>query len=97
MLLDRERKLLRILYNYFSVHQRMPRMLELKAKTGGDEESIQRSLQTLVDEAYILWEAGSPVEQIIILEGWERKRCPMEGKQPLPSHTESGSRYWTEY
>ncbi|QDA30199.1 hypothetical protein [Paenibacillus polymyxa] len=96
MLPDRERKLLRILYNYFSVRRRMPGMIELKAKTGGDEVSIHQTLQALADEKYIIWEEGLSVEQIVILEGWERKPSP-DGKQPLAPHIESDLSYWTKY
>ncbi|MDN4090923.1 hypothetical protein [Paenibacillus polymyxa] len=71
-------------------------MIELKAKTGGDEVSIHQTLQALADEKYIVWEEGLPLEQIVILEGWERQSSSGE-KQPLAPQIESDLSYWTKY
>ncbi|MEJ3720055.1 hypothetical protein WGM54_18895 [Paenibacillus polymyxa] len=47
MLPDIERKLLRMLYNFFAQQQRMPTMQELEIKTGRRIEDIQAGLLSL--------------------------------------------------
>lgn len=77
MLSDLERKLLRILYNFSTQHGRMPRMPELRQKTGRRREDISAALRRLVEQQYILWPDNPSLETIVILEAWERE-------QPLP-------------
>lgn len=71
MLDDLERKLLRILYNFSSLHGRMPRMPELQQKTGRPREEITGALRILVEQQYILWPDNPVLDTITILEAWE--------------------------
>lgn len=72
-------------------------MLELKAKTGVNEESIQRALQTLTDDKYIVWEKDSSLDQVVILEGWERNDHLLRGKRSLAPSAQNDLSYWTDH
>ncbi|WP_044880224.1 hypothetical protein, partial [Paenibacillus sp. IHBB 10380] len=71
MLEDLERKVLRILCNFSSMHQTMPTMRELEIKTGKRAERIKHVLMELEKKMYISWEDKSRVDGIIIMEAWE--------------------------
>ncbi|AJE54183.1 hypothetical protein [Paenibacillus polymyxa] len=90
MLSDIERKLLRILYNFFAQQRRMPTMQELEIKTGRRTEDIRAGLLVLEKDNYILWDDKSSLRDIVILEGWERG-------QVRPLSAGDASRYFTEY
>ncbi|MGG4499580.1 hypothetical protein [Paenibacillus polymyxa] len=90
MLSDIERKLLRILYNFFAQQRRMPTMQELEIKTGRRTEDIRSGLLALEKDNYILWDDKSSLRDIVILEGWERG-------QTRPMSPGDANRYFTEY
>ncbi|GAA4828220.1 hypothetical protein GCM10023310_01200 [Paenibacillus vulneris] len=71
MLKDIERKILRIIGNYFILHKRTPSIQELEIKTGRSREGIMEVLTLLVQERYIEWSPSAP-NRIVILEAWER-------------------------
>lgn len=94
MLSDIERKLLRILYNFFAQQRRMPTMQELEIKTGRRTEDIRAGLLALEKDNYILWDDKSSLRDIVILEGWERGQSrPMSP----PMSPGDANRYFTEY
>ncbi|MBY7736252.1 hypothetical protein MJ749_13150 [Paenibacillus polymyxa] len=90
MLPDIERKLLRILYNFFAQQQCMPTMQELEIKTGRSVEDIKSGLLSLENDNYITWEDQSDTRHIVIIEGWERGRS-------RPMSPGDANRYFTEY
>lgn len=92
MLPDLERKILRILYNYLGQRRRMPSMHELEVKTGQNKSRIHQALLLLESEDYIAWENKANLEDIQILEGWER-----EADLPKPVLTHGTVDYWTKY
>ncbi|URJ60834.1 hypothetical protein [Paenibacillus polymyxa] len=102
MLPDLERKLLRILYNYFAQHRHMPTMAELTVKTGKRDAEITDALRHMEQERYITWENNSSTQHVVLLEGWERpstqRRTQAETRrsttQTMPS---DGTEYWTNY
>nr|WP_255305279.1 hypothetical protein [Paenibacillus sp. Mc5Re-14] len=102
MLPDLERKLLRILYNYFAQHRHMPTMAELSAKTGRRDSEITAALRHMEQERYITWEKNTGTQHIVLLEGWERpstyKPAQVEAGRPSTQTIQSGStEYWTNY
>lgn len=90
LLPDIERKLLRILYNFFAQKRRMPTMNELEVKTGRSVTDIKVGLLSLEKDNYILWDDKSSLRDIVILEGWERG-------QTRPMSSGDANRYFTEY
>ena len=90
MLSDIERKLLRILFNFFRQKLRMPTMQELEVKTGRSVEDIRTGLLALEQDNYITWEDKSNTQHIVVLEGWERG-------QIRPMSPGDANRYFTEY
>lgn len=90
MLPDIERKLLRILFNFFRQKRRMPTMNELEVKTGRRVEDIRTGLLALEQDNYITWEDKSDTRHIVIIEGWERG-------QIKPMSAGDASRYFTEH
>nr|WP_244188386.1 hypothetical protein [Paenibacillus kribbensis] len=102
MLPDLERKLLRILYNYFAQHRHMPTMTELTVKTGKRDTEITAALRHMEQERYITWENSTGTQHVILLEGWERpsvhSRTPMEtGRSNTPTTPPDNTEYWTNY
>lgn len=102
MLPDLERKLLRILYNYFAQHRHMPTMTELTIKTGRRDAEITAALRHMEQERYITWENKTGTQHVILLEGWERpsspRNTPVETGHPIIPTTPPGStEYWTDY
>ncbi|MGG1615536.1 hypothetical protein ACIFQM_06115 [Paenibacillus sp. NRS-1782] len=99
MLPDLERKLLRILYNYFAQHRHMPTMTELTVKTGKRDNEITAALRHMEEECYITWENNSSTQHVVLLEGWERPSTdrgtrPETGRSTTP---QGGTEYWTNY
>lgn len=92
MLEDIERKLLRILANYLSRHNSIPTMEQLETMTGRRKGQIIQTLTNLEKQKYILWENKSSVENIQILEAWERGREPANRR-----FISSNIDYWTQY
>ncbi|MFB5676505.1 hypothetical protein ACE3NQ_15600 [Paenibacillus terreus] len=103
MLPDFERKLLRILYNFFAMHRRMPTAAELSVRTGRQPRDITAGLLHLEQERYIQWDDRSSTRHVVILEGWERPEphqsspVRMERSSRGTAVVEDGTRYWTEY
>lgn len=92
MLADSERKLLRILSNYLTRHNIMPNMEQLETMAGKRKDQIIRSLKELEKQEYVQWENKSSVNNVVILEAWERGTAPT--KSPSISR---GADYWTMY
>ncbi|MET3846898.1 hypothetical protein [Paenibacillus sp. OAE614] len=92
MLADSERKLLRILSNYLTRHNKMPTIDQLETMAGKRKDQIIQSLRELEKQQYIRWENKSSVEYVVILEAWERGTAPT--KSPNISR---GANYWTMY
>lgn len=102
MLPDLERKLLRILYNYFAQHRHMPTMTELTVKTGKRDAEITAALRHMERERYITWENKTGTQHVILLEGWERssiqRRTPTEtGRSTISTTPLYNTEYWTNY
>ncbi|MFK4303116.1 hypothetical protein ABH892_003236 [Paenibacillus sp. RC254] len=102
MLPDLERKLLRILYNYFAQHRHMPTMTELTVKTGKRDSEITAALRHMEQERYITWENNSSTQHVVLLEGWERPSTdrgtrPETGRSTTPTTPQGGTEYWTNY
>nr|WP_244310768.1 hypothetical protein [Paenibacillus ottowii] len=102
MLPDLERKLLRILYNYFAQHRHMPTMAELSAKTGRRDSEITAALRHMEQERYITWENSTGTQHIVLLEGWERpstyRHAQVEAARSTSPTSQSGNtEYWTNY
>lgn len=93
MLPDIERKLLRILFNFFRQKRRMPTMPELEIKTGRSVEDIRTGLLALEKGNYITWEDKSDTRDIVIIEGWERD----QKISTPPTSPGAANRYFTEY
>lgn len=91
MLADSERKLLRILSNYLTRHNKMPNLEQLESMAGKRKDLIIQSLRKLEKQEYIRWENKSSVEHIVILEAWER------GAAPKSPNISRGADYWTMY
>lgn len=88
MLEDNERKLLRILYNFFSLYRRMPEWRELFFKTGKTTQELSQILLSLEHKQYIYWDNKLEVNSVVMIQGWERKEKTV---LPLPES------YWTQY
>ncbi|MFF2154205.1 hypothetical protein ACFVVQ_02740 [Paenibacillus chitinolyticus] len=71
MLSDKERKVLRILYNFSNIHHRMPDQTELETKSGYNQENIKQALSTLREQGYIM---GNKLSEIKIIEAWPREK-----------------------
>lgn len=95
MLLDIERKLLRILYNYSTQRHRMPTIDELEIKTGRSRQDIYAGLLGLVEQQYIFWPDNPKLDTIVILEAWERDQ-PIQ-RPKIKTTTGSNIDYWTKY
>lgn len=80
------------MYNYTSQRRRMPTINELEIKTGQSKKRIEEALFLLEKENYILWEDKSSLDQIVIIEGWER-----ESDLPKQPTIKANAQYWTEY
>lgn len=72
MLPDLERKLLRILFNFTIQRRRMPMMGELERMTGRGKKDILEGLRQLERERYIHWPNPPELEEILVLEAFER-------------------------
>jgi len=92
MLKDIERKLLRILSNYASRHNKLPTMDQLETMSGKRKDQIFQALRELEIQEYIQWENKPSVESIRILEAWERGTAPTKS-----NYTTRGADYWTMY
>ena len=90
MLEDLERKILRILYNYFTIHRIFPTIKELQIKTGKKEGRIKHVLLELERKGYVSWEDKSTLDSIIILKAWEQE----SSHHATPSR---GTEYWSSY
>lgn len=72
MLQDIERKVLRVISNFFAIRRRPPTIDELCVKTGRTRGGIMQVLDVLAREEYIEWDRMQP-DRIVLLEAWERK------------------------
>ena len=90
MLEDLERKILRILYNFYSMHNVFPTIKELQIKTGKKEGRIKHVLLELEKKGYISWEDKRSIDSIIILKAWEQE-------ESRHSTTSRNTEYWSSY
>lgn len=101
MLPDFERKLLRIMYNFFAQHRRMPTSGEWTNKTGKRAQDITEGLLYLEREHYISWENKASVQGIVMLEAWERTATKSQSygsrSDTTPASVKDGTEYWTSY
>lgn len=95
MLEDAERKLLRVLFNFFAKNRRMPVWQELTAITGKHRADLTRTLLSLERQQYIVWARRESPHTILLIEGWERReRLPARHRATSGS---AGISYWTQY
>lgn len=73
MLMDIERKVLRIVANYSAGRRRTPTVDELCIKTGRSRGGIMTVLDVLAREEYIEWQRSKP-DKMTVIEAWERRR-----------------------
>ena len=93
MLDDQERKLLRVLYNFFAHHRRMPVWRELSAITYRSIDELIHTLTVLENKRYIYWDNKEDLETLIMIDGWER-----ETRRPrTPTPRSEDASYWTQY
>lgn len=92
MLDDAERKLLRILFNFFASRRRMPVWKELTAMTYKTRAQLTDILLSLESQQYIHWQDHAGPHTIVMIEGWERKDTPLP-RRFAPADTS----YWTQY
>ncbi|MFE4569937.1 hypothetical protein [Paenibacillus chitinolyticus] len=67
MLSDTERKVLRILYNFSSVHHCMPDLSELETKSGSNQEKLKLALSGLREKGHII---GKKLSEVKIIKPW---------------------------
>lgn len=92
LLKDSERKLLRILSNYLSRHNKLPTLEQLETMAGKRKDQIIQALMELEKQGFIRWENKSSVEYVVILQAWENGMSSI--KSPNISR---GADYWTMY
>ncbi|MFD3262248.1 hypothetical protein ACE3MQ_27010 [Paenibacillus lentus] len=94
MLPDLERKLLRIIYNFWSQRRRIPTMKELERTTGRAERDIVTALHQLEREEYLQWPDKSTLHTMRLLNV-----LPSEGQAKIKSRSglRSDIDYWTNY
>lgn len=92
MLDDFERKLLRVLYNFFARQRRMPSWRELSAMTYRSADELVHPLTALENRQYIYWDNKNDPSTIIMISGWERRE-----KRPRTTAQATDSSYWTQY
>ncbi|AFH60344.1 hypothetical protein ACVNS2_16685 [Paenibacillus caseinilyticus] len=85
MLQDIERKVLRIIGNYWSGRHRCPSIDELMIKTGRSKEGIYKVLQVLAREQYIEWSPTVP-QVMLVIDPYERD-APTSRALPARAHT----------
>lgn len=90
MLPDLERKLLRIIYNYWSQRRRMPTMTELERTTGRYERDIVAALQQLEVEEYLIWPDKSNLLSLKLIHIPQPEEKARRGMR-------SDIEYWTNY
>ncbi|WP_458121767.1 hypothetical protein [Paenibacillus sp. Z6-24] len=92
MLDDFERKLLRVLFNFFARHRRMPSWRELSAMTYRSADELVHTLTALENRQYIYWDNKNDPSTIIMIQSWERRE-----KRPRTTSQATDSSYWTQY
>ncbi|GAA0137763.1 hypothetical protein YSY43_46040 [Paenibacillus sp. YSY-4.3] len=94
MLPDLERKLLRIIYNFWSQRRRIPSMKELERTTGRTERDILAALRRLEGDGFLNWPDKSTLNTLRLLN------VP-EAEEPAKARPRRGLRsdieYWTNY
>lgn len=94
MLPDLERKLLRIIYNFWTQRRRVPTMKELERTTGRPQRDIVATLHNLERNQYIQWPDKSTLHSIRLLHVSTPVQKPMvRERRGLRSDIE----YWTDY
>ncbi|MGF7036612.1 SOS-response transcriptional repressor LexA [Paenibacillus mucilaginosus] len=85
MLSDIERKILRIIANYWSGRHRCPSIEELMIKTGRSKEGIYKVLEVLAKEEYIEWSPTIP-QVMLVIDPYERD-APTNRMGPVRTQT----------
>jgi len=92
MLPDLERKLLRIIYNFWSQRRRIPSINELERTTGRTERDILTALGRLEREEYLQWPDKSTLDTLRLLNLPElEEHAKSRPRRGLRSDIE----YWT--
>jgi len=86
---DSERKMIRILYNYFSQQRQMPGWVELTRKMGKDKQQVTDLLNGMSERSMIEWNGEDP-KSIVMMQRPESFRKPS-----IP--TKTAADYFTEY
>ncbi|TKJ83836.1 hypothetical protein PaeCFBP13512_22205 [Paenibacillus sp. CFBP13512] len=85
---DAERKIYKIIYNYFYKNNQMPDWTFLKTRTNKSKEDITKALQGLMDNGYITWQ-DDDVQSILMLK--------LDKSMPTPKSKENEvNRFYTE-
>ncbi|NQF16091.1 hypothetical protein HPY31_19520 [Brevibacillus sp. HB1.3] len=72
MLADIERKVLRIIGNYYAMKPNPPSIDVICVKTGRSHEGVMTVLEVLAREEYIEWRREKP-DKMEVITSWERK------------------------
>ncbi|WP_429845602.1 hypothetical protein [Brevibacillus sp. FIR094] len=72
MLTDIERKVLRIIGNYYAMKPKPPSIDVICVKTGRSREGVMTVLEVLAREEYIEWKRSEP-DNMEVITSWERK------------------------
>lgn len=87
MLHDSERKLFRVIYNYYAQNRQMPDYSFLQRSTGKSKEQISVTLNNLSDQSYVEWDKTNP-ESIHMLKQPDTKK---------EAQKVDGSKYFNEH
>ncbi|WP_055107268.1 hypothetical protein [Paenibacillus ihumii] len=94
MLPDLERKLLRIIHNFWSQRRRMPTLKELERTTGREERVILTAIGRLESDGYLQWPDKPKLDSLRLVNapgaGEQAKARPRGGLR-------SDIDYWTNY
>lgn len=91
MLNDFERKLLQILFNYSSMRHSMPNLKQLERMTGRTALEIERGLEVLIEQHYILWLDRQYTNSILLLKGWGQEQNGKTRSKQINRRVD----YWT--
>ncbi|MFE5321834.1 hypothetical protein ACFQ88_24360 [Paenibacillus sp. NPDC056579] len=70
---DIERKLIRILANFSTLHHRMPSIREIEIKTGRSRDGVYEVLAELTKKGFLEWSKNDPERIILLNEEYDPK------------------------
>lgn len=76
---DIERKLIRILANFSTLHHRMPTIREIENKTGRSREGVYEVLADLTKQGFLEWSKDDPDRIILLDEEYDKGRPASSG------------------